>query len=81
MVQPAAITGTTLSAIWLIGPFQYVIRPLTSIGSRANFSGAPISHGIAPPAHVVAAFVVPGKDRLQCALGATSGRSSLAPYR
>ncbi len=33
-VQPTAIAGMTLSAIWFIGQFHGVIRPQTPIGSR-----------------------------------------------
>lgn len=33
-VEPVASAGTTLSAIWLIGQFQGVIRPQMPIGSR-----------------------------------------------
>jgi hypothetical protein len=32
-VQPAAIAGATLQAIWFIGQFQGVIRPATPIAS------------------------------------------------
>jgi hypothetical protein len=34
MVQPAAMAGRTLQAIWLIGQFHGVISPHTPIGSR-----------------------------------------------
>ena len=34
MVQPAAMAGPTLAAIWLSGQFQGVIRPQTPTGSR-----------------------------------------------
>ena len=34
IVQPAAIAGSTLHAIWFTGQFHGVIRPQTPIGSR-----------------------------------------------
>src|SRR5256885_537714 len=36
MVQPAAIAGATLQAIWLSGQFHGVIMPITPIGSRTT---------------------------------------------
>ena len=36
MVQPAAIAGATLQAIWLSGQFHGVIMPTTPIGSRTT---------------------------------------------
>ena len=33
MVQPVAMAGATLQAIWLIGQFQGVMKPQTPIGS------------------------------------------------
>ena len=36
IVQPAAMAGRTLQAIWLTGQFHGVIRPQTPSGSRRN---------------------------------------------
>ena len=36
IVQPAAIAGPTLQAIWFSGQFHGVIIPQTPIGSRAT---------------------------------------------
>lgn len=36
MVQPAAIAGATLQAIWLSGQFHGVIMPMTPTGSRTT---------------------------------------------
>ena len=35
MVQPTAIAGATLQAIWLIGQFHGVMKPHTPTGSLA----------------------------------------------
>ena len=36
MVQPAAMAGATLQAIWFSGQFQGVIRPTTPMPSRTT---------------------------------------------
>ncbi len=36
MVQPAAIAGATLAAIWLSGQFQGVMKAHTPIGSETT---------------------------------------------
>ena len=36
MVQPAAMAGATLQAIWFSGQFHGVIKPQTPMGSRST---------------------------------------------
>ena len=38
MVQPAAMAGATLQAIWFSGQFHGVIMPTTPIGSRTTMA-------------------------------------------
>jgi hypothetical protein len=61
-VQPAAIAGATLQAIWFIGQFQGVIRPATPIASLHDQGGAALLLEAKLSSAVMVASIWPSPD-------------------